>query len=58
MVMRLYGWMPLTLGHHDATFGGFSHCGSGDEMFLMCHMISKDHVFKGLRDFIRENPSQ
>ena len=47
---------PLTLGHHTAIFGGFRHCGSGDEAFLICHVISKDHKFKGLLDFVGRNP--
>ena len=39
----------LTLGHHAANFGDFRHCGSVDKTFLICHVISKDHVFKRLR---------
>ena len=44
--MWLYGWEPLTVSHHADNFDGFNHCGSGDNVFLICHVISKDHVFK------------
>ena len=27
-------------------------------MFLICHVIAKDHVFKGLCDFMSGSPSQ
>ena len=55
--MWLYGWEPLTLATHAANFGGFRHCGSGDKIFLICHVISKDHLFKGLRDIMGGNPA-
>ena len=51
MFMRVYH-----VGHHDAKFGGFRYCGRGDKMFLICYMISKDHVFKGLPDFVGRTP--
>ena len=47
---------PLTLGHQATNFGGFRHCDSGDETFLICHVISKDNVVKALHDFMGENP--
>ena len=50
--MRLYGKESLTLGHQTADFDGFQYCGSGDKAFLICHVISKNHVFKGLCDFM------
>ena len=30
-----------------ATVGGNSHCGSGDIMILLCHVISEDYVIEG-----------
>ena len=57
MVMGLHGWKPLTLGYHAAKFGGFRHCGSGYKTFLICHVISKGHIFKGLCDFKGGSPS-
>ena len=49
--MWVCGWEFLIVCHHPSTFGGQRHCGSGD-MFLISHVISKDHVLKGLCDFI------
>ena len=50
MVILIYGWDPFSLGLHAANFGGFRHCGNGGKKFLICHMFSNDHVFKGLPD--------
>ena len=58
MVLRLYDWEPLTLGLYANNFGGFRYCGRGDKMILICHVSSKDHMFKGLLDFIGEIPLQ
>ena len=38
---------PLTLGHQATNF---------DETFLICNVISKDHVVKELHDFMGESP--
>ena len=35
------------ISHTPAKFGGHRHCGSGDIKFLVCHVISQDHVTKG-----------
>ena len=40
------------VSHLPAKFDGHRHCGSGDVMFLTCHVTSRDHVFKGLCDFM------
>ena len=55
MVMWFYDCEPVTLGHHAANFGVFRHCVRGDKTFSICHVISKDHVFKGLSEFIGES---
>ena len=57
MAMWIHGWKALTLGYHTATFGGFRHSGNRDKIFLVCRVISKDHVFKGLCDFMGGNTS-
>ena len=57
MVLWLYAWEPLTLGHHAANFGGLRDCGSADKTLSNCHMISKDHMFKGLKEFICHSKS-
>ena len=54
--MWLYDWESFTVSHHAANFGGFRHCGRGDEKLSICHVISKDHVFQGLSDFIGRSP--
>ena len=58
MVIQLYCWDSLTVIHHAANFGGFTHCGSGDKTFLICHVITKDHVCTGLCGFMGVKPSQ
>ena len=45
------------MSHHYAKCGGHRHCSSGDIMVLVCHVIMKDHMIKGWRNFIGENPS-
>ena len=37
------------VGNHPAKFGGNKHCGNGNEhcgdvMFLICHVMSQDHL--------------
>ena len=34
----------MWLTHHPAKFSGGKYYGSGDKMFLICHMILPDHV--------------
>ena len=57
MVMGFYGWEPLTLSHQSANLGDFRHCSSCDEMFPICHVIWKGHMFKGLCHFMSGIPS-
>ena len=52
MEMSLYDWKHLTLDLHAANYGGIRHCGSGDKIFCICHLSSKNHVFKRLCDFM------
>ena len=33
-----------------------SSCVNRDAMYLIYHVISRDHIFKGLRDFMRGSP--
>ena len=53
--MWFYDWNTFTLGDHAANFGGFNHCGRRDKKFLICHVISEDHAFKRLSDFIERS---
>lgn len=45
------GWKLLIVCHHTAKFGAQRHRGSGD-MFLICHVDSKDHALKALCNFM------
>ena len=40
-----------------ALFGGIMLSDSGDIMFLVCQVISLDHVIKGSCDFMDGRPS-
>ena len=55
--MRVYGWQLLPLCHHPDKFCEHRHSDSGD-MFLICHMISHNHMFKGFCEFKGGSPSQ
>ena len=41
-----------------AKSGDYRHCDTGDLMFLICHMTSNNHLFRGLYNFIVESPSK
>ena len=49
--MQLNGWGLLAVCNHSNKFSDHRHCGNGDLMFLICHVTSHDHVFKGLYGF-------
>ena len=40
------------VSHHPTKFGGYEHCGSGDIMVLVFHMIFQDNVIKESCEFI------
>ena len=46
------------MSDHLAKFGVHSHCGSGDIMFLICYLDSRDNVFKGLCGFVGGSTSR
>ena len=46
------------MSYHPAKFGGHRHCDSWDIMVLTCHVMSQDHVIKGLCDFMGSVPSR
>ena len=52
MVMQIYQWELLTIYHHPGKFGDPRHGDCGDIMNLTCHLISRDHMFKGLCEFM------
>ena len=41
---------------HPAKFVGHKPCGSRNIMFLICHLISQDHVTQEPFDFIAHHP--
>ena len=51
-VMWVHGYLPGTISHHPAKFGGYMSCRRGDIMFLIWHMTSCDHVIKESHNLI------
>lgn len=41
-----------------AKFGDYRRCDSGKIMFVICHVIPRDHVIKESHDFISKRPSR
>ena len=56
-VEELYGWEPLKVSHHSPEIGGQCHCGSGNIIVLVCHVISQDQMIIGPCDFMNRSPS-
>ena len=54
--VKNYGWEPLMASQHPPKFGSSGHCGSGDIIVLICHVILQDQVTKGLDKFMGRNP--
>ena len=54
MVMWLYRRKLLIACNQPDRFGGHMHCGSED-IFLIYHVTSRDHVFNGFCDFMCES---
>ena len=46
MVKQLYEWDLLMVSHVPVRFDGHRHRGSADKIFLVCHVISQDHLTK------------
>ena len=43
----IYGWKFLPICHHRDKFCDYKHCHSGGILFLICHVISSEHMFEG-----------
>ena len=43
--------------YYLAKFGGHRQSGSGNKIFLACHVTLKDHAFKGSFEFMGATPS-
>ena len=46
------------MGHHSAKFGDHIHCGSGNIMFLIFHVILQDQVTQEPYDLTGYSPSR
>ena len=46
------------MSHHPTKFGSHSHCGCGNIMVLVCHVISQSHVMKRSRYYMGRYPSK
>ena len=55
---KFYRWDLLTIHYHPDGFGNHRNCDSGDIMFLICHLTSRNHMFKGLCEFMGWSSSQ
>ena len=55
--MGLHRWVPLTIRHQPAMFGGYRPCQRGDIEFSICHVTSRDHVIRESSDIMGEFPS-
>ena len=50
--MQFYEYKLHTVSHLSTNFDSSKHCGGGNLMFLICHMSSRNNVFKGLCHFM------
>ena len=50
--MQIYGWQLLVLCHHPDKLCDHKHCEGGDKKFLICHVTSRQHMFKGSYEFM------
>ena len=57
-IIWLYGQERIKVGYVPAKFGDHRPSDSGDIMILTCHIISQDHVIKGLYAFTDWSPSR
>ena len=53
--MGLFKYESLKVSYHPTKFGGNKHCGSGNAILLICHVISEDHVIKGTSNLTATN---
>ena len=47
-VTQIYGWKFLAVCHHPEKFCDRRYRDNGNKMFLICHVTSRNHMFKGL----------
>ena len=56
--MQSYEWELLKISHHLGKSCRHRHYDKGDIMFLICHVVSNEHMLKGLHEFLCGGPSQ
>ena len=49
------GWKLLIARHHLATFNSQGPCGSRNMTYSICHVTSRDHMFRGFCDIASES---
>ena len=55
--MEVYGWELLVLFHYADKSCDHKHRDGDDIKFLICHVTSRDYMFKGLCEFMGESSS-
>ena len=56
--MQIYGWEFLTVSLQPDTLCDHMHFDNKDKKFLICHVTSRNHIFKGLFEFTDQSPSE
>ena len=51
--MEIYWWEHIVVCHYPDKSCNHKHCDSGDITFLICHVTSREHMFKWLYEFIK-----
>ena len=54
----LFGGSNWQVYHHHDKFHGHRHCNTVDVMLSICHVTSRDHMFKELRGFMGRSSPQ
>ena len=54
----MYRWELLSVCHHSDESCNHGYYDSGGIIFLIEHVTSRKHMFKGLCEFMGENPSR
>ena len=54
--MKIYSWKLLGVCHHPDKYCDHKQCDNGDIKFLICHVTSREHMFKRLREFMGGTP--
>ena len=50
-------WIPLTVIHHLAMFGGYWNSASESTKYSICHVATQNHMIEGSCNFMSGNSS-